>query len=232
MNFISLIQKALLQKNPGKALAGVFEEIMALRNDPEYSDEFARFASFMQEVIEVWKIQRRTSEKAKIGIIEDITLKLAADMLTGSPKHMDDVKGADWPPGFFEYLEHRIQMLVPGDDVAPPKAELDVSRDNRTIATLPLEMAEVSHRIDGVLPGDYSFSLGTGRLLWRVTLEEKDLFLAAASPGKNLPFAADTGDERRSSPSREMSVMEGEIVIRVFPGLESGSIEILERISH
>ena len=92
-----------------------------------------------------------------------------------------------------------------------------------------MKLTDTSHYIKDIRPGDYNFSLGSGRLLWEVTLEDKDLHLTSASPGTNLPLAADTGEKRQPTASREMSVLGGEIVIRIFPGLESGWIEILER---
>ena len=92
-------------------------------------------------------------------------------------------------------------------------------------------LAKTSHRIGDIIPGDYVFSLGTGQLLWEVTLDEKDLFLTGTDPGKNLPLAADTDEVRRSEARREISLMDGELVVRVFAGLENGWIEIQERLS-
>ncbi len=230
MHFISLIQKALLETDPQKALTDAIDEIMALRNNPEHAGEFAMFSSFMAEVFETWRIQEQLSIEAAKDIIEDITLQLTADTVMESMVDNVVMQGIDWPPGFIDHLGKRIRTLLPGDDIEHPEAELDVFRNGRTVSTIKLELTDASHYIKDVRPGDYAFSLGTGRLLWEVTLEEKDLYLTEDSPGKNIPLAAGTGEERRPAASRVMSVLGGEIVIRIFPGLESGWIEIQERV--
>ena len=47
MYFISLIQKALSEADPQKALTRALGKVMALRNDPRHTDEFAMFSAFM-----------------------------------------------------------------------------------------------------------------------------------------------------------------------------------------
>ena len=98
-------------------------------------------------------------------------------------------------------------------------------------AGAPLGSVEVTDnlgrgRIDHVAPGAYSLQLDTGRVVWEGTLTEEDLFWTRAFPGQPLPLAADMG-ERRAEVTRRFSIFDGEIVLAVCAGPESGSIEII-----
>jgi hypothetical protein len=115
-------------------------------------------------------------------------------------------------------------------DSEPSRGEIDIIRNSEIHATIQLDPTEPVQRIGGILPGKYTFRLGSGRLLWEVELKEKDLILKLADPGQNLKLAADTGEDRRHSPTRKMAALDGELVFRVFAGIESGWIEIETRI--
>ena len=76
-----------------------------------------------------------------------------------------------------------------------------------------------------LLPGYYRLRLGTGRLLWEGELTDRDLLWNAAFPGKALDLAADTGGAARE-PTRRIDLLDGDMVLRVYPGLESGFLDI------
>jgi len=80
-------------------------------------------------------------------------------------------------------------------------------------------------RLDNINPGFHSLSLDTGHVLWEGELTESHLLWAVAFPGEPLPMAADTG-EAGNQPTLEEDLLDGEVVLRVFPGLEGGSMEI------
>jgi hypothetical protein len=225
--FIPLIEKALAQSNPRKALVESFREIQSLGRDPAYSDGFAMFLSFMEEVAENWKLQDLLSSDAGAAILEDFSLQLAADTASNAPFSEKDQSGL--PPALLEQIIQRLNTLSLMD-TEPIRMEVDVIRDTEIHATIQLDPTKPVQRIAGILPGKYTFRLGSGRVLWEVELEEKDLILKLADPGQNLKLAADTGEERRLSPTRKMAALSGELVFRVFPGIESGWIEIETRI--
>jgi len=80
-------------------------------------------------------------------------------------------------------------------------------------------------RLDNINPGFHSLSLDTGRVLWEGELTESHLLWAVAFPGEPLQMAADTG-EAGNRPTLEDDLLDGEMVLRVFPGLEGGSLEV------
>ena len=76
-----------------------------------------------------------------------------------------------------------------------------------------------------VAPGRYILKLATGRTIWRGELRAEDLIWTSAFPERRLQLAADT-DAASPEPSREEPVLGGEFLLRVFPGVERGAIEI------
>ena len=74
-------------------------------------------------------------------------------------------------------------------------------------------------------PGLFILKMDTGRVLWQEELTERDLVWAAAFQGQALDLAADSG-EAPARTTREVSLLNGEVIIRVFPGAESGCLEL------
>lgn len=225
--FIPLIERALGQSDPRKALIEAFREIQSLGRDPAYADGFAMFLSFMEEVAENWKLQDLLASEAIAAILEDFSLQLAAESPPNVPFLEKDL--STLPPALLEQIKQRLHALSLLD-IEPIRMEVDVIRENEIHATIQLDPTEPVQRIGGILPGKYTFRLGSGRMLWEVELEGKDLILKLADPGQNLKLAADTGEDRQHSPTRKMATLSGELVFRVFPGIESGWIEIETRI--
>ena len=105
-----------------------------------------------------------------------------------------------------------------------------VTKNGDTIGSIPAEPSVFAQTIRNVTPGFYEVRLNTGRVLWQADLIEEDLLWSAAFPEQALDLAADTGE---SFPriTKEFTILDGEITIRVFPEIESGRIEIEVRDS-
>ena len=101
-----------------------------------------------------------------------------------------------------------------------------ITKDGKTIASLPMNLLENLRLIRNALPGLYTIRLSTGRVLWIGKLSEKDLLWSKAFPETELKLAAATGEVKRVS-TKEFSVLDGGISIRVFPGFEDGTIEVM-----
>ncbi len=91
---------------------------------------------------------------------------------------------------------------------------------------IPLDQQGGRWTIDNLQPGFYALSFDTGRVIWEGELTKNDLLWTLAFPGQDLPLAADTGEEA-IQPSRQFHLLQGEIVLNVYPGLESGRIKLL-----
>jgi hypothetical protein len=103
-----------------------------------------------------------------------------------------------------------------------------IERNGENIISIPLKGGSFSEKIKNIKPGKYDVRLSTGRMLWHGELTEQDLVWTAAFPETDMALAADTGDHAEHM-TREIRLLEGELVIRVMPELESGCIEIEKR---
>jgi hypothetical protein len=76
-----------------------------------------------------------------------------------------------------------------------------------------------------IVPGHYELVLDSGLLLWEGHLRARELFWSLAFPGQELDLAADTG-ESQMQPTVEDAALGGELILRVYPWLESGRVEV------
>jgi hypothetical protein len=103
--------------------------------------------------------------------------------------------------------------------------DLRLEKDGVSIAQYVFGQAAEEMRIPLIRPGSYSVRLATGRLLWMGDLHAQDLLWADAFPATALPLAADS-DDALTVYTRELHLLDNEIVLRVYPGLEYGTIGI------
>ncbi len=125
-----------------------------------------------------------------------------------------------------EYERFWTEVQVPGETRS--SSRLLLLHGNVVAGRLVLEAPEQRRSIVSISPGDYSLMLDTGRLIWEGSLTNRDLIWSEAFPGKPLDLAADTG-ATQLQPTRQESLLGGELILRVFPGLESGRLEIEAR---
>lgn len=220
--FIPLIEIALRQPEPEGAMIKAFRKIEMLGREPSYTKGYKNFMSLMAEVRGNCEMQGRMSGKEVDVVIDDLIFQTAAGRF-GPDEGRIDLEYL--PEGLLAFLELQIQML-PVEDPKDFQVDIDIIREETTVAIVILDTQSSFQHVSDILPGAYTFALGSSRVLWEVVLEEKDLLLTKADPGRNLSLAADTGEKRKVRPTREISILGGEVVFRVFPGLESGRIEI------
>ena len=107
----------------------------------------------------------------------------------------------------------------------PGGVDIVIERDGDIISTCSFWSTPATRTIGGIVAGSYLLRLDTGRVLWEGRLAEEDLLWARAFPKQALRVAADTGGARRQM-AREVVLLEGTLILRVFAGVESGTVEI------
>ena len=193
--FIKLLQQALQQPEPQKALQKAFDKIAALGKQHGYEQGHKQFLHFMSLVQA--NLDGRQAQKEADQRIE---------------------------PNAHQYLEH-IKTLLNGYEPEHMLPGLIVERDGAPFATLMVDVGKTANVIEGVRPGYYSIRLDTGRRLWQGRLSSRDIVWREAFPEEPLALAADT-DQRQATASREISLGEGDLLLRVIPGRKSGRLEI------
>ena len=126
-----------------------------------------------------------------------------------------------------EFLPRRLDS--DGATAAPGASQFSVivTRDGQEIASLTFAGRSDTQSLHGVMPGEYEMSLGSGRLLWEGALTEADLVWTSARPGEGMPMAADSGVAEDEA-TIDVPLLEGELRLRVFAGIESGRL-VIER---
>jgi len=160
------------------------------------------------------------------------------DVLTGLEDAFEGLRGGRSAASCREPFEAFMETVAQAAQVAPEEGEVLISAVLRERQeTLP---GFVLHRDGGVAeesgaaarvcfgpiePGPYSLSLSTGRLLWEGELTASHLLWQEAFGDTPWEMAAETevGDEE---PTLTESLLDGELLLQVFPGLEAGAIAI------
>lgn len=106
-----------------------------------------------------------------------------------------------------------------------PEVEFHLFRQRECIAKCIFDRVRGSAVVEGIRPGSYRLALASGRIIWEAELTEKDVSWSAAYPAKPVQLAADSG-ETTQRPTREIRLLEGTVILRLYPGLDRGTLVI------
>jgi hypothetical protein len=227
--FIPLIAQALEQSDRAAALQAAFARIRALGQEPEHQVGFAQFQRFMEQAARGAESAEPDVDASVSALVSELAMELATDAFKGTEAERDAVLDLiharpEWRDEFDAMREDARRghsryshwdFVLECEGMAPRTLSFTVDSEAVGVA--------------GLLPGRFALRLDTGRLLWEGELTARDLLWTAAHPGEPLAMAADSGDES-ATPSREESLLEGEFVLRVYPCLENGVLEIARRV--
>jgi hypothetical protein len=148
---------------------------------------------------------------------------LATDTFQGDAEQRKRLNSAltSHPKWNMEY--ERVREEVEASLAPEAPIEVEVWKEGRPLGSFPITASPVVIR--EVTEGRYSVRLSTGRLLWEGELTREDVLWTRAFPGKELPMAAETEPVDRK-PTRTIPLLDGELVMHVFPGLERAVIRM------
>jgi hypothetical protein len=223
--FLPIIADALRQPEPKEALREAIEKIETFGRRPEYERGFLQFQRFMTEVKRNWEKSPQKPEDILLDVIRCLALQVAADLLEGDENETQAILDLiESQPRWQEEFE-KLCGETSKSKMAQKIPEIIIERNGEHIASIPCERLPVSKEIRNVKPGLYSLKFDTGRLIWEEELTEQELLWAIAFPEQDLDMAADTGDTVERA-TREIKLLNGKLVIRVFPEVESGRLEL------
>lgn len=224
--FIRLIAKAFEQPDIKTALKEAFNQIEFLGQNPRYRRGYLQFQRFMAEVK-----QNCETEDFLNAMVHDFSVQLATGLFDAVE---DDKKAALELINSRPLWREEYAMLCEDAEKAENFIEeinVIMEKDGKLLCSLPVEEKAVTRHIHNIKPGNYTVKLDTGRIVWEDRLTERDLLWVYAYPEQGLRLAADTG-ETIALKTREISVLDGDITIEVYPGMESGRIELKFRRHH
>ena len=221
--FIPVLTRALERADAPTALGEAFREIHRAGRRPEFREAYDNFQRFMEEVV-------RQVAEARLTTLEDASVReliadLATDTFEGTADEHQCAHGLvqSRPEWAAEYEALRSEIAV--RPTAGAMAEILVMREATVVAQITLSRKAERGFVSDVFPGRYVIALETGRLIWKGDLTERLLIWKVAFPDRALDIAAATG-ETPGDATREEVLLGGELILRVFPGLESGRLEL------
>lgn len=223
--FLPIIADALRKAEPRAALRAAIEQIQTLGRQPEYEQGFLQFQRFMAEVKRSFEKRSQKVEDIVFDVIRGLALQVAADLLEGDQKETQvvlDLIGSQprWQEEFEKLCGETSKFKV-----AQRIPEIIIEKNGERIASIPCGNLPVTHEIQNVTPGLYTISLDTGRIIWQEELTEQELMWTVAFPEQALDLAADTGEAVERT-TREIRLLDGNLIIRVFPEVEGGRLEL------
>ena len=223
MYFIKWITEAFKQLDREAALQTALEKITSLGSQPEYAEGYEQFQVFMGLVTN--HIKKNGHKSLSENVIRALMIELATDTFEGDDLQKNNIleiiqSNPDWQ-NEYQTLSKQIQKLQEPFD----SLEISVLRDDQPVGAVSLTQKKNNLAVSQLAPGFYKLMLSTGRLLWEGALGDEDLLWARAHAGQPFKMAADSG-EGKTKPAKTLSLLEGELRLNIFAGVETGSLEI------
>lgn len=216
--FIAMFFKAFQSAQPDKALKEVFERIEHLGNQPPYRQGVFQFEAFLRDVYSRYELWRDEN----IG-------ELMVEFVTGIINDDQSEKQAALEilqrhPGWQADYRAMCEVLEPGAG-NNKLSVLEIYHEQRRMKQIPLTGLATACTIADIEPGRYLIRLGTGLVIWDGILSIQELIWTEAFGRQGLSVAAET-QEPRQKPTRQEILLDGEVILRTYAGIEKGSIEV------
>ena len=216
--FIPVLDKAFQEAESEAALKNAFDEIERLGKQKQYREGFSNFKRFMRQVCkyqELWE--------------NDSIRQLIAEIVTGTfggteEEERNVLKRITLAPKLDTEFR-AVGQEIDEDSGKHTTAVIQVLSRKRLIGEMAFTETPGHKSIEGIFPGSYTLKLDIGRVIWEGNLAGKDLIWTEAFGAKRLDLAAETEDIERQ-PTRKIVLLDGDVVLRTFAGIESGSIEV------
>jgi len=221
--FIPIIARAISSKNPKQAMNEAFDEIRELGNQPEYQEGYRQFQEFVKTAVQTSGEETGRKNQIIRNAIHRLIYDLVTDTFDGDEVQKSAlIKAIKSDPEWGAEYE-RIQDEA--QDILAPEAaiEIEVLKDDQIIGSF--STIKEPDQVSPIFPGKYMIRFSNGRVLWEGDITREDVIWTYAFPGRDLPMAAET-EPLHQDPTRTLTLLDGELIIYVFAGLESGKIRI------
>ena len=217
--FVAILFKAFQSAQPDEALKQAFEKIEHLGSQPPYRQGFLQFEAFLVDVYsrhELW---------CDVNICE-LMVELATGIISNDQgERQAALEIIQEHPGWQADYLALCEMLEPGS-ADNALSLLEIYYEQRRIKQISLtELLTSSCTIADIEPGRYLIRLGTGLLIWSGRLSAQELIWTEAFGRQGLAVAAETGDVPQK-PTSQYILLDGEMILRTYAGIEKGSIEL------
>ncbi len=213
--FVPILAQAIAGLGGRDPLVKAFAAIEEMGRKPGYEEGYHNFCWFLAEAVGRRRLLDEHSLRTEL-----------VEWIAGTPIETEP------RPSVLSRLVSRILWMKEEFDsldqaflTRRPAFTVELLRDGEPVATLTFETAQGRQAVESIGPGHYTLGLDSGLVLWEGVLTAADLIWTEAFGSDGLALAAETADVRRRV-GREIRVAEAGLVLRLFPGLESGMLEI------
>lgn len=224
--FVHILVRAFGAPDRPKTLQVAFETIRLMGKRPGYEQGLSQFNAFTEEVARQVSVQGENLPDEVTAIVDTALIGLATDTFGGDEVDKEALLTLIYSRPAWRQKYEAVRADLEREGIPQEPLQLVVIRDEVEIQTLSFPGAVGTRTLTGVFPGRYTLKMPTGRVIWEEQLAKKDLEWAAAFPGRALGLAAADSEVPEGAPSREDRLLDGEVVVLVFPGLEAGVMKI------
>jgi len=227
--FIKILERTFSSSDLKQSLNKAFKEIAGKGTLPEYEEGFNNFQMFIKAIDKHLSGDPELVERFKIDQWKSKMLDLITGTFKGSGDEKLELIGfIQTNPELFssyEQIREELKKFLP--KVFP--IQIEIEKDGEMLGKHEFDRDTANITIKNISTGFYRVLLSTGRLLWEGNLPEEKLLWVKAYPQQKLPVAAET-EPLKQRPTLTESLITDEIVLEVYPGIESGIILLKLRI--
>jgi len=215
LKFISDFARALRGLDRRAAMRAAFDLVLQRVQDPACRGEQLHFERFMQEGAEAME---RLDRVENIGDL--LAARVVLDLL--------DPRVAEIAQQFWTAERWEAELAALCDELGWVGSKSDVilnlARDGVRVTELLFAAGAGTVSVRNATPGQYRLTHRSGLMLWQAVLGPADLIWHIAHGKTPLALAAASADASQPA-TREWRVVDGELVVRAYAGLETGWLE-------
>lgn len=216
--FIRVLTEALRRPDLDEAMREAVAMILERQHAPEYRATVRQYLQFIDCMVSADDdLERET--------LTEVALRMALGRIIADPSEpecLPSKRPEDKEP-HASYAWAITAMRESAVRSAPLMVQ--VRRHGELVASFPMPLTEAAV-VRGLQPDSYAIALDTGRLLWSGELGPADLIWRHAFPGRPLGVAAESSAPS-ATPTRRIILAVGTLTIVVYPGMETGSIQLV-----
>lgn len=218
--FIPILADAFRQPNPATALREAITRIESQEHVPQYLLGYLQFLRFVAAGVSKGGADEQPAIVS--AALRMLLRRIAEHPSDVQPGHNSRVSGRT---GELDGVALTIEMM---NTIAERGRSLaiHIMRDGALVAALPLPLGSPSI-VRRLVPGLYTISLDTGRVLWEGTLSSRDLLWHQAFRGRPFRLAAES-EARALDATRRIPLRVGKLSVVVYPGVETGTMWLVD----
>jgi len=226
LQFIRILMEAWEAPDRRQALSQALQELEKTSASTSYKENYANFSRFLDEVETQLQADPHILKSHFLDLIDALLIPILTDTWEGSADDRNAILAlCDAHSLLSQRLNQLRTHLEPALDV--PELHLRVRKGDDIVAEVVVSGLSRGVSIPDITPGSYSIEISSGRVLWSGDLLPAHVLWTEAYPERDLQMAAQT-DEVEDDPTLVASLLDGELELRLYPGLESGTLRLVQ----